>query len=671
MKAAILAGGLGTRLHPLTVDLPKPMVPLANRPIMSYLVELLARHGFDDLCVLLYHQPEVIKDYFKDGREFGVKIKYVEAPKDFGTAGAIRFACSDLKEPLLVISADLVTDIDLTAALDFHKKKKALATIVLTRVGNPLPYGIVISDQRGRVNKFLEKPTWGEVFSDTVNAGIYILEPKAIARIPVQKQFDFSYDLFPALLAENKALYGYVAEGYWKDIGKIEEYARTHYDLLTGRVKVDLKGKKFKKSNIFVGENVQVPASVVLDGVGIIGNNTIIGEHVVLKNTIIGNGCKIARDSDYREAIVWDGVEIGPEVRLERAIVCNDAVIGALADLQEGSVIGSETKVGREAVIHPFIKVWPRKEIEDKSSVSRSVIWRERWTRAVFDQHGVTGVCNVEITPQFAAALGAAYGSVLGKGSMISCSRDSHKASRMIFRALIAGILSTGVNISDLEMVPIPVNRYEVRSLKSKGGFHVRKSPFDPEVIDIKFFDERGMDISSAVEKKVERNFFGEDFVRARIEEAGELSYPIHRVTEEYRAGLFEHLDIKTIAGSNIKLAINYAYGSASQLFPSIMGELGLEVVALDAYIDETKITKDREAFERSQHQMAQIVKSLGNDLGIIMDTGAEKIFLCDEKGQMVDGRKALAMMALLALRSNKNSVIAVPVKESMVIDEL
>src|SRR3989338_921587 len=420
MKAAILAGGLGTRLHPLTLDLPKPMMPMANRPIMSYLMELLARHGFADLCVLLYHQPEVIKDHFKDGGEFGVTIKYVEATKDFGTAGAIRLAYPNLKEPLLVISADLITDINLAAALDFHRQKKSLATMVLTRVQNPLPYGIVITDDEGRIKKFLEKPTPSEVFSDTINAGIYVLEPKAVARIPAQKQFDFSCDFFPALLKEQQIIYGYVAEGYWKDIGKIEEYRQSHYDLLNGQVKVNLEGNRYKQSRFIVGDNVQLPGSVVLEGVGMIGDNTLVGENVILMDTIIGSDCKIARDSELRATIVWRGTDIGPEARLEKAIVCNDVKIGSLVYIQEGAVVGGETEIGCEAVIYPFIKVWPRKVIEEKSRVSRSVIWRERWTRSIFGQHGVTGLCNVEITPQFAVALGAAYGSVVGKGGIIS-----------------------------------------------------------------------------------------------------------------------------------------------------------------------------------------------------------------------------------------------------------
>ena len=275
------------------------------------------------------------------------------------------------------------------------------------------------------------------------------------------------------------------------------------------------------------------------------------------------------------------------------------------------------------------------------------------------------------MTPEFAAALGAAYGTLLGKGSWVTTSRDSHKSSRMIYRALLSGILSAGVNVSDLEMVPIPVNRYELKALKSRGGFHVRKSPYDPQVIDIKFFDENGMDLASAREKRIERLFFGEDFKRMGIEEVGELSFPFHRVAESYKEGALNFIDREAIRAANFKVVVDYAYSSASQIFPSILGELGIEVIALNAHIDESKITKTKAMFERGLSQLSQIVKSLDADLGIMLDTGAEKIFLCDEKGNILEGDLELAILSILVSRAAKKAQVAVPVKASRVIDEV
>ena len=658
MKAVVLAGGLGTRLHPLTINIPKPMVPVANRPLMEYVIYLLRKHKFKDITALLYYQPEIIKSYFGDGSKFGMNITYVEAQEDYGTAGAVRFAAQSFKEPFLVISADLITDFNLEEVVKFHKEKKAAATIVLTRVSNPLPYGIVILNKDGRVKHFLEKPSWSEVFSDTINCGIYVLEPEVLELIPSGRPFDFSHDLFPLLLSESKPVYGYVASGLWKDIGNLVEYGKVHRDIFAGK-------------SVQISKGAIISPSARLEGMGIIGENTMVGDEVVLTNASIGKNCQVGRGAILRECVVWDNVTIGSEARLERTTVARGTIIGERSYIEEGAVIGEECNIGRDVNIKPYVKVWPNKVIEEGATVSRSMVWRERWSRRIFGPYGVTGLCNVEVTPEFAASLGAAYGSVLGKGCCITTSRDSHKSSRMIYRALLSGVLSAGVDVSDLEMVPIPVNRYELKALKSRGGFHVRKSPYDPEVIDVKFFDENGMDLASAREKKIERLFFGEDFKRMGIEEIGELTFPFHRVAESYKDGVLNCIDRDSIHAANFKVVVDYAYSSASQIFPSILGELGIEVIALNAHIDETKITKSKGVFERNLSQLSQIVKSLEADLGIMLDTGAEKIFLCDEKGNILQGDLELAILTILVGRTIKKAQIAVPVKASRVIDEI
>ncbi|MDI6731528.1 MAG: mannose-1-phosphate guanyltransferase [Candidatus Margulisbacteria bacterium] len=639
MKAMVLAGGLGTRLHPLTVNLPKPLVPVANRPLMEYVIEHLKQHGFDEIIVLLYYQPEIIKKHFGDGKRFGVKMSYVSAPKDFGTAGAVKFAAKDLSEPFLVISADLICDFDLSRVIKFHKDKKSIATMVLTRAANPLPYGIVILNKENKIKHFLEKPSWSEVFSDTINCGIYLLDPKALEYIPSEKNFDFSHDLFPKLLAEKLPLFGFVADGTWKDIGSLLEYSICQRELIGGeKNKIDGSAK--------------------------------IADDAQLVHCSVGKNCQIGRGAVLKGAILWDNVIIGAEVKIERGILASNTTVGDRTVIEEGAVIGEGCHIGKDALVKAFVKIWPNRIVEEGAVVSRSMVWRERWTKGIFGPYGVTGRCNIEITPEFAAALGAAYGTILGKGAEVVASRDSHKSSRMIFRALISGLLSAGVNISNLEDVPIPINRYEIRSLKSKGGVHVRKSPYDPDIIDIKLLDEDGSDLRPSKEKKIERLFFGEDFMRAGIEDVGELSFPYHRVAESYKAGILSLAKAELIRSAGIKAVIDYSYSSASKIFPSILGELGIEVVALNAYIDETKITKNKAVFERELNQLSEIVKSLKADIGIMLDTGAEKIFLCDEKGRILLGDAELAAITLLNLKSYKGP-IAVPVKASRVIDDL
>ncbi len=246
MKAVIMAGGFGTRLRPLTCNTPKPMVPLANKPMMHHIVDLLKQHGITDLIASLFFFPDVITCYFGDGSRFGVTMKYVRADADYGTAGSVRNATYGMNERIMVISGDVLTDFDLTAAIRFHEEKKAKATIVLTHAKNPLQFGVVITAADGKITRFLEKPSWGEVFSDTINTGIYILEPEVLEMIPYREDYDFSKDLFPLLLRQDAGLYGCVADGYWRDIGNLNEYQDAHIDILNGVVKVETPGTEHR-----------------------------------------------------------------------------------------------------------------------------------------------------------------------------------------------------------------------------------------------------------------------------------------------------------------------------------------------------------------------------------------------------------------------------------------
>src|ERR1039458_641440 len=229
MKAVIMAGGFGTRMRPLTINLPKPMIPVVNRPMMEIIVDLLKKHKLTDLLSVVFYQPETITEYFHDGADFGVQMQYKAAESDLGTAGSVK-NCQAMvdKERFVVISGDVLTDFDLTAAIKFHEQNKAKATMILTRVENPLAFGVVITGKDGKIERFLEKPTWGEVFSDTVNTGIYILEPEVLDLIPERSEFDFSKDLFPLLLEEDAGLYGYISDGYWRDVGNLNEYQEAH-----------------------------------------------------------------------------------------------------------------------------------------------------------------------------------------------------------------------------------------------------------------------------------------------------------------------------------------------------------------------------------------------------------------------------------------------------------
>lgn len=672
MKAVIMAGGFGTRLRPLTTHLPKPLVPVGNLPIMEHTVRLLRRHGFTDLVVLLYFLPETIAAHFGDGAPWGVHVRYVTPTADLGTAGAVKFAAGDLDEPVLVISGDVLTDLDLSAAVAFHRQQSAEATMILTRVDSPLAYGIVITDPAGRVVRFLEKPTWGEVFSDTINTGIYVLEPAALAAVPPARPYDFGKELFPALLAAGRPLYGHVAAGYWRDVGDLTEYRKAHIDLLQGGLGIDILGTRHEGvgHTLWLDEGARVDYTARLAGSVIIGRGVQVAPGARLANCVVGPNSVIQTGADIEGSVLWEEVQVGPGATIKEAVVGRKAVIGANAFLAEGVVIGDFCKIGESSVIKANAKVWPYKEVEDGATLATSLVWGERWSRSIFGPYGVSGLANIEISPEFAAKLGAAYGSTLGRRRVVITSRDHHKASRMINRALMAGLLSVGVDVQDLGVAPVPVVRYQIAALGLAGGAHVRKSPYDPELIDVKFFDGRGIECAPDREKAVERLFFTEDFYRAPTEETGLLSFP-HAGTDRYRDGLLKSVDAELIRRGGLRMVLDYAFGSASSIFPGVLGALGVDVISLNAYLDESRISKTAEEFQRSLGQLSNIVRTLGADLGVLLDTGGEKVFLVDEKGEILPGDLTLALVALLVMRTQPPGRVVVPVTASRTVERL
>ena len=302
--------------------------------------------------------------------------------------------------------------------------------------------------------------------------------------------------------------------------------------------------------------------------------------------------------------------------------------------------------------------------------LSSSLIWGERWTRRLFGAYGISGLCNREITPELATRIGAAYGAYLGEGAYVTTSRDAHMASRMIKRAMISGLLSTGVKVGDLRTAPIPVVRYEIGQEGEAGGIHVRQSPFDPNLVDIKLLDKTGVDLSSSQERAIEQLFLREDFKRATPDRVGELITP-PRAQEYYRAGFLKAVDAPLLQSSKIKIVIDYAFSSASLILPDILGRLGLEVVSLNAYLSAPRVTKTAEEFQTALDRLSTIVMTLNADAGFLIDTGAEKVFLIDEKGKRIPNENALLLVAKLVMQGLQGGAVGVPVNISAVIERL
>ncbi len=672
MKAVIMAGGFGTRIQPLTSSLPKPMIPLFNRPIMLHIVELLKSHGITDLVMLLYHQPLVIKNFFRDGSEFCVKITYVTPLEDMGTAGAVKCAEKYLDERFVIISGDLLTDFNLEKIIAFHRDRGAKATITLTSVKDPLQFGVVITDREKRIIQFLEKPGWGEVISDTVNTGIYVLEPDVLQYIPPGENFDFSQDLFPLLLAKQEPLFGVPAKGYWRDIGNTDSYREAHHDIYKGRINVRIdEGKQdFAGKDLRIGADVRLDNAANLTGTVVIGDNSQIIGQPLISDTVIGRNCTIEDGVRLSRCVVWDNVYIKKGARITDGVICNSVVVGQGVVIEEGVIVAEDTSIGEDAFIKRDVKIWPRKVIEAGSTVTGNLIWGERWRKSLFEGAMIKGLTNVELTPEFVAKLGCAYGTTLGKGSFVLAGRDTALSSRMLKRSFLGGILSAGVNVRDLKMIPLPLIRYKLNTYGEVGGVFFRQSIDDPASTEIVFLDGDGLDFSSSMAKNFERIFFKENFRRAHHSEPGGIT-ELPQVLDFYREGFLRNIDRDLLRKRNLKAVIDFNYSSVGQVLPAILNDLGCEVIALNAYVDEERGAKKAEEKPGGLQQLAKIVQTLDAHAGFWLDPNGEEITLVDNGGKIYEPAELITLMVTLLLKVGERGTFVFPVSAPSVVEQM
>ncbi len=671
MKAVVMAGGSGSRLRPMTIGRPKPMLPLVNQVVLGHILDLLRTYKISDVVVTLQYMASAIEDYFGDGSSFGQRLRYVVEETPLGTAGSVANAREYLGETFIVISGDAVTNFNLQEIIDFHKSKRALATLALYPVAEPLDYGVIVTDADGRVTRFLEKPSWGEVASDTANTGIYVLEPEVLDLIPPGQPYDWGTQVFPYMLEKGMPIYGFVAPGYWCDIGNFSEYRRATSDVLRGKVFETSTFGKHIGGDIWIGENVDIAPDAQLYGPIYLGNEVQIKSGVVMRGpavvrdyTIVDNRVQIDR------SIIWRNCYIGEDAELRGAIVGRQCSIKSRAALFEGTVLGEGTVVGEGAVVHAGVKLWPGKEVDPGAIVKSSIIWGSQGRRVLFGRYGVTGVVNVDLTPEFSARLGAAFGATLPRGSSVTINRDGHSGSRMLKRAVISGLPSAGIHVRDLQTVPIPVARFYTRATDAASGVHVRISPFDQRVVDIRFFDSEGMNLSKHEERNIERVFFREDFRRVYMDSIGNISYAPDAISL-YNKAFLENVDREAIQQAQFNIVVDYAFASTSQVLPDIFQALNVDTTPLGARVDPTYISLEHEVFENERTRLAVIVQALNSDFGVRLDVGGEKIFLADDRGQLVPDMVACAAMVELALRQSPGGVVAVPVTLSSMFERI
>lgn len=666
VQAIIMAGGEGSRLRPLTCDRPKPMVPMLNRPVMEHAIELLKRHGIVDIGVTLQYMPQEIINYFQDGTDFGVNMRYFVEETPLGTAGSVKNAEGFLKDTFIVVSGDALTDFNLSEALEFHQKNGSMATLVLTPVEIPLEYGVVITESNGKIQRFLEKPGWGEVFSDTVNTGIYILEPEVLNYVPAGQKYDFSQDLFPLLLQTGQPLYGVSLNGYWCDIGNLKQYQDAHYAAIDGKVDVIIRENSLG-DKIYQGANCTVDPSAVINGPVMLGDNCQVHRHAVIgPYVVLGNNCKVEEGASLKHTVVWSGSYIGKRAEIRGAVLGSKVAVKDWTSVFEGAVVGDECILEENVKIKPGIKVWPHKIVEKGTQLDSSLRWGTRTGRSLFAGDGISGMVNITLTPECAAKLGAVYGSIFGSDSKALISCDHHQSTQMIKTAVQAGLMSVGISVLDGGNMITPVHRNSLRALNVAGGIHIKSSGTASELLHINFFKGDGSIIQRDLERKIENLYEREDFRRSSKHEVGGAVY-MPGLSEAYINSLLKMVNTDIIRARRHKV-ISYVCGETARIAPQLFNELGCSVTWLGPEVDEPVELPELTSILEG---VATEIVTANAGFGVVIDSNAEYLTMVDENGKIVNDDRLLALVTLIILDSNDRPVVAVPINRSGVAETM
>jgi mannose-1-phosphate guanylyltransferase/phosphomannomutase len=650
MKAVVMAGGEGSRLRPLTSQYPKPLVPVAGTPVVEHILRLLRDHGITQVILTLQYLGAEIRNRLGDGSDLDMEIDYVVEDRPLGTAGSVRNAAHLLDDTFLVISGDALTDIDLSWVIEEHRRRQSHASIVLKSVPNPLKYGVVVTEPDGRVRRFLEKPSWGEVFSDHANTGIYVVEPSVLEDIKPDTSVDWSQDVFPAMLRRREPLFGIVADGYWCDIGSIQSYLQANWDALEGRVRCHIPGRR--EGNVWIGEGVEFGIGVQLEGPAFIGDEVklkagafINGHAVIDKYSIIDDNAKVSN------TVIWPHSYIGENCRLRQSIVCRNVTIKNGCLLEDNSVIGDDCVIGHGSRVRSGVKIWPHKEVEPGSTVNESVIWAGEWRRGLFSSYGMGGLINVELTPEFCARLGAAFAATLPRNATIAVARDHARSSRMIKRAIVSGLVSAGAKVRDLDELPVPLTQFATRGGHCDAGVHVLVSPLDQRSADIRFFDGDGLQIDKRAERKFENLFFREDFRRAAFYEMGDIEYIDPH--GDYCRHLMDSVDAAAIRAANFRVLIDYDYSQASSVLPAILNDLGVTAIPLNAGLNE------QPHHRTVPEETALISRTVHADVGCMISPTGERITFIDNEGTVLTSHETFGILISWWMKTHPGIVLA------------
>ena len=574
MKGVILAGGKGMRLRPLTCNSPKPMLPLLEKPVLEYNIELLKRHGIHEIAITVQYMGAVIQKYFGDGSKWGVKLHYFEDSPPLGTAGSIKQAEEFLDEPFVVISGDALTDFSLSKGIEFHQCRDRMVTMFVKEVDHPLSFGVVVMNEECEVIRYIEKPSWNEVISNVVNTGIYIMNPDIFSYIPPQQFCDFSHHVFP-LLANKEALFGYVAEGYWLDIGTFEQYRQAQFDLLAKKVQVPISYTEVLPM-VWMGEGVKIESGTKISGPAFIGKGATIGTGAIIEPySIIGKRSVISGYAHLQKSIVLAHTHVGKRCELLETTVGERTMIEDDVTIFERSVIADHCLIGNNTVIKQGGKVWPYKRIDNHSIVALSGITECENTSGWLQKSRVVGRCNIELPPHVVVKVAMAYGSLFSKGGcMLIGSSDDVKVDA-VKQLFLHAMHSVGLHTIECQEMNDSAFQYTIHEKACTGGVFVRLE--QEERLVIQLYGAGGMKLSYKEQKEIESLYMSESFRYVYDTEIGK-NETIHVCLEKYVDAALEHLDVLTIQKQQLHLLINKSDNMFQALLQLFLQKLGCTV---------------------------------------------------------------------------------------------
>lgn len=618
IKACIMAGGKGTRLHPLTQDMPKPLALLLGRPVLFYILDLLEKHQIKDAVLTLGYQGQQLKREVIENVEQDIDVDFSFEEKPLGTAGGVKKAMSGYDGDILVISGDAMCDFDLTEAINFHYQNQSMVTILTSCVSDPREYGLVHCDESGKVKGFIEKPSYHSCSTDMASTGIYILSSQVLNYIEENKNVDFAKDIFQKLLQEEKPIYAYNGNGYWCDIGDVKSYMQCQKDMLTG--KVDCKLSLTKEKEIERQFECEIDFPVYIGkGVTIGKGSKISSGSILCENVTIGENCEI------EESVLLNGASVGENSSLLHAICGNGAWLGKDVVLYEEAIVGSDTILEDGVVVESGVHIWKNKKVP-KDTIVREDLKAGIMNQIRIEDEGITGCCGGEITPEFCTKLGKAIGS-LAEGAVVMTGCDETKSGQALYHALIAGISSSGASAWCLGKCVESQFRFCVSKSMAEYGVYLEGGA----IISIHIMEQGGM--------------------------------PARRKTERCLENLLNHSDCKSVGASG--------FGSIVPM-NSLKALYEIELLKLsEVSLDEAAVTvkcSNTELKTVLEKGLKKLGCELGGDLEIHLSHDGNKVY-------WVKGKEALIFEQLQVIGAieefQKGETVAVSQTTTRLMDTI